>query len=218
MRILHLTFIALIIASSSFVALEPVTLAWATADQLLARTQPCDAVSTGRYTTHDNPTARVPVCRSGPAYFWHAGMSIDCDGVATPRCNAGTDPAYQALTLYRGADGRYLTADEARYFVIPLPSSRFDYRSAGIAPGNVGAIVYDGKVVYGIFADVGPETAIGEASYATAVALGINPDPGHGGVSGGVTYVVFPGQFPDDTGTSAINQVGAAAAAAFVRG
>jgi hypothetical protein len=64
---------------------------------------------------------------------------------------------------------------------------------------------------------VGPEATIGEASYATAVALGINPDPGRGGVSSGVTYIIFPGQVPDLVQNSAINQAGAVAAAAFVR-
>jgi hypothetical protein len=145
-------------------------------------------------------------------------MSIDCDGVTTANCNKGADPAYQAQTLCLASDVRFLTADETKYFVIPLPSWRFDYRTVGIRPGNVGAIVYDNKVVYGVFADVGPEAVIGEASYATAVALGINPDPGHGGVSSGVTYIVFSGQAPDLVQTNAINQAGAVAAAAFVRG
>jgi hypothetical protein len=211
-------FIALAVASFSLVALEPVSLAWANAEQLLARTQTCDPVSTGRYTTHDNPAASVPICRSGSAFFWHAGMSIDCDGLTTANCNARADPAYQGSTLCMASDGRFLAADETQYFVIPLPSWRFDYRGAGIQPGNVGAIVYGDKLVYGVFADVGPETAIGEASYATAVALGINPDPGHGGVNSGVTYIVFPGQFPDAVSGRAINEVGAVAAAAFAQG
>jgi hypothetical protein len=217
LRVLHLAFIALAVVSLPLVALEPVSLAWASADQLLAKTQSCNPVSAGRYTTHENTAASVPVCRSGSVFFWNAGMSIDCDGFATANCNAWADPAYQGQTLCLTSDGRYLTADEVQYFVIPLPSWRFDYRSAGIRPGDVGAIVYDNKVVYGVFADVGPETVIGEASYATALALGINPDPGKGGVSSGVTYIVFPGQVPDALGNSAINQAGAVAAAAFAR-
>jgi hypothetical protein len=218
LRVLHLAFIALAVVSLPLVALEPISLAWASADQLLAKTQSCGAVSTGRYTTHESPVASIAVCKSGSVFFWNAGMSIDCDGRTTANCNARADSAYQSQTLCLGSDGRFLAADETQYFVIPLPSSRFDYRSAGIRPGNVGAIVYDNKVVYGVFADVGPESRIGEASYATAVALGIDPDPGRGGVGSGVTYIVFPGQVPDLVQNSAINQAGAVAAAAFVRG
>jgi hypothetical protein len=145
-------------------------------------------------------------------------MSIDCDGLTTARCNGRIDPAYQNQILPLAPDGRYLAADETPYFVIPQPSSRFDYRTAGIRPGDVGAVVYQDKVVYGVFADVGPEARIGEASYATAAALGINPDPLRGGVVSGVTYIVFPGQHPDSSEHSAINQAGAVAAAAFARG
>jgi hypothetical protein len=218
LRVLHLTFITLTVLSLRLVVLEPVALAWTSAAELLARTQNCTPVSTGLYAAHGNPAATVPVCRSGSAYFWHAGMSIDCDGSATVNCNARADPAYQGQTVSLGSDGRYLAAEETRYFVIPKPSSRFDYRSAGIRPGDVGAVVYDDKVVYGVFADVGPADKIGEASYATAVALGINPDPLRGGVYSGVTYIVFPGQSPESTRSSAINQAGAVAAATFAGG
>jgi hypothetical protein len=213
-----LTFITFVIASLPFIALEPVSMAWANADQLRAKTQKCDPVSPGRYTTHDDPAASVPICRSGSAYFWTAGMSIDCDGITTAHCNAQVDPAYQAQTLCLSPDGRFLAADRTPYFVLPIPSWRFDYQGAGITPGSVGAVVYDNKVVYGVFADVGPASAIGEASYATATALGISPDPVHGGVSSGVTYIVFPGQYPDSFDGTAINQAGAVAAAAFARG
>jgi hypothetical protein len=37
-------------------------------------------------------------------------------------------------------------------------------------------------------------------------------------VVSGVTYIVFPGQHPDSSEHSAINQAGAVAAAAFARG
>ncbi len=39
--------------------------------------------------------------------------------------------------------------------------------------------------------DTGPDEIIGEASYATAKALGIDPDPETGGTDSGVTYIVF---------------------------
>ena len=42
-----------------------------------------------------------------------------------------------------------------------------------------------------MFGDTGPENIIGEASYAIAKTLGINPDPAVGGADSGVTYIVF---------------------------
>jgi hypothetical protein len=217
LRVLHLTFIALAVLSLPLIVLEPISLAWATADQLLAKTRSCDTVSAGTYRTHDSP-ATVPICRSGSVFFWNAGMSIDCDGVASANCNALADPSYQPQTLCLTSTGQPLSAEETPYFVIPLPSWRFDYRSAGIKPGTLGAVIYDNKLVYAVFADVGPNAAIGEASYATARALGINPEPGHGGVGSGVTYIVFTGQVLDLVENNAmINRVGAVAADLFVR-
>jgi hypothetical protein len=101
--------------------------------------------------------------------------------------------------------------------VVPLPSSRFNYQSAGIKPGNVGAVIYNNKVVYAVFADEGPDDIIGEASYATAQALGIDPNPATGGTAGPATFIVFTGTVPSPVeNNSVIDQVGAAAAAAFV--
>jgi hypothetical protein len=56
------------------------------------------------------------------------------------------------------------------------------------------AVVYAGRVEYGVVGDHGPSAIIGEASYAMAVALGINPDPSTGGTSSGVTYIGFTGE------------------------
>lgn len=41
--------------------------------------------------------------------------------------------------------------------------------------------------------DTGPTAIIGEASYATANALGIDPDPEVGGAASGVAYILFTG-------------------------
>jgi hypothetical protein len=79
------------------------------------------------------------------------------------------------------------------YVVVPLPSARFDYKAAGLALGSVIAVIYNGKIVYGVFGDEGPTAIIGEASYAMAKSLGINPDPSVGGVDSGVTYIAFTG-------------------------
>ena len=46
-------------------------------------------------------------------------------------------------------------------------------------------------VTYAVVGDTRPTDIIGEASYATASSLGINPDPSNGGTDSGVTYLFF---------------------------
>ena len=101
--------------------------------------------------------------------------------------------------------------------MIPLPSSRFSYSAAGIKPGTVAAVIYHDRIVYAVFADEGPNDIIGEASYATARELGIDPDPESGGTDSGVTYIVFRGNVPSPVeDNAAITAKGRAAAAAWL--
>ena len=202
---------------STLIAAAPAQAAGPTAAQLLAKVSSCTVVSHGKYATDDGESSTVNICKKGSAFFWKADMDIDCDGVRTSNCNEDTDPWYQNQTSFETSKGKSFQADKTHYFVIPLPSSRFNYSSNGIKPGSVAAVIYNNKVVYAVFADEGPNNIIGEASYATAKALGINPDPENGGVDSGVTYIVFPGQVPSPVETnSAIDSKGAAAATAFV--
>jgi hypothetical protein len=189
------------------------------ASELLAKVKSCSVVSHGKYATDDGESSTVNICKAGSAFFWKADMDIDCDGVQTSNCNHDTDPWYQNQTSFETSKGKPFQADKTHYFVIPLPSSRFSYKSSGIKPGSVAAIIYKNKVVYAVFADEGPSNIIGEASYATAKALGINPDPENGGADSGVTYIVFPGKVPSPVeSNSAIDSKGIAAANAFVNG
>jgi Fungal chitosanase of glycosyl hydrolase group 75 len=190
-----------------------------TAAQLLAKVSSCSVASHGKYATDDGESSTVNICKSGSAFFWKADMDIDCDGVRTSHCNENTDPWYQNQTSFETSKGKSFQADSTHYFVIPLPSSRFDYTKNGIKPGSVAAIIYKSKVVYAVFADEGPNNIIGEASYATAKALGIDSDPANGGVDSGVTYIVFPGKVPSPVeSNSAIDNKGSSAANAFVNG
>jgi ricin-type beta-trefoil lectin protein/glycosyl hydrolase group 75 (putative chitosanase) len=188
-----------------------------TAAQLLARTGSCTPASNGKYATDEGGAATVSLCKSGSAYFWTSDMDIDCDGISTSRCNGGTDPSYFDETSFQTSTGQFFTADVTHYYVIPLPSSRFDYQAAGISPGSVAAVVYNDKVVYAVFADEGPDDIIGEASYATATALGIDPNPATGGTEGPVTFIVFPGKVPSPVeNNTAIDSVGATAASSWL--
>jgi hypothetical protein len=222
MRRLSLAFVALAVIPLALVAAPAgasVTAAAAapTASQLLAKVNTCTVASNGKYATDDGVSSTVSICKSGSAFFWKADMDIDCDGVQTSHCNPTADPWYQNQTSFQTSKGKPFQADSTHYFVIPLPSSRFDYSSSGIKPGSVAAIIYQNTVVYAVFADEGPDNIIGEASYATAKALGIDPDPATGGVDSGVTYIVFPGSVPSPVeSNSAIDTKGKAAATAFI--
>jgi hypothetical protein len=163
------------------------------ASELLAALDSCDRISKGEYPTDSEAARSVPVCETDGGIYWEADMDIDCDGVSTPQCNEVTDPWFQPDTLLHTLLSLPLDSATLPYVVLPSPSSTFDYRDHGIAPGDVVAVVYDGQVEYAVFGDTGPSQIIGEGSYALAKNLGIDPDPLRGGADDGVTYVVFPG-------------------------
>jgi hypothetical protein len=161
------------------------------AADLLAEVRTCEPVSHGRYRGDDGTAATIPVCGTRDAVFWKADMDIDCDGRPGSHCNRRTDPLFSDATAFQQSDGRYLSAESLPYIVVPAPSQIWDYREHGVRGGAVAAVVYGDRVQYAVVGDVGPGQIIGEASYATAKALGIRPDPRGGGTPSGVTYIVF---------------------------
>jgi hypothetical protein len=161
------------------------------AADLLAKARDCAPVSRGRYRSDNGASATIPVCGTRDVVFWKADMDIDCDGRPGPRCNRRTDPHFAAATAYAQSDGRPLSAERLPFIVVPAPSRIWDYRDHGVRGGSVVAVVYRDQVQYAVVGDTGPQGIIGEASYATAEALGIRPDPHGGGTPSGVTYIVF---------------------------
>lgn len=81
--------------------------------------------------------------------------------------------------------------------MVPLASNGFVPKDHGIKTGShygsAGAMIDNGKLVYGPYADAGPSGVIGELSQAAAIKLGIPGSPINGGVASGVTYIVFTG-------------------------
>lgn len=148
-------------------------------------------VSSGEY--QEGSTLPVTVFKKNGAIYWHSGMSIDCDGQPGSICNQTTDPYFQPQTAWNQSDGKPLKADSLPFVVIPLPSDIWNYSDSGIKGGTLVVMTYKERYVFGVVGDLGPSDRIGEASYAAAKALGINPNPKSGGVGSGVTYVVFPG-------------------------
>ncbi len=161
------------------------------AADLLAKVTSCSQISNGKYRTDEETSATVPVCGKNGAVFWKADMDVDCDGQRTSKCNENTDPWYQDDTAFHQSDGRPLRADSLPYVVVPSSSGIWNYSNAGIKGGGVVAVIYNNKVEYAVVGDTGPSKIIGEASYATAKALGISPDPENGGTDSGVTYILF---------------------------
>lgn len=88
---------------------------------------------------------------------------------------------------------KYVDATKVNYFVIS-PNLEKDLLGDGTAlrVGDLGVVLFNGKIVGVIGADVGNHDEIGEIAMATADSVGINSNPRHGGNSGGVTFVLFP--------------------------
>ncbi|MGW1159453.1 glycoside hydrolase family 75 protein [Streptomyces sp. NPDC002513] len=158
---------------------------------LLAKVTSCSQISNGKYKTDEETSATIPVCGKNGAVFWKADMDIDCDGQVTSKCNSGTDPWFQNDTAFHQSNGAPLRADSLPYVVVPSSSSIWNYSNAGIKGGGVVAVIYNNKVEYAVVGDTGPTQIIGEASYATAQALGIDSNPETGGADSGVTYILF---------------------------
>lgn len=189
------------------------------AADLLARVRDCVPVSRGRYRTDEGTPATVPVCGTPEAVFWKADMDIDCDGRPGRYCNASTDALFSDATAFTQSDGRYLSAETLPYIVVPGVSAIWNHRDHGVRGGSVAAVVYRDRVQYAVVGDVGPSGIIGEASYATAKALGIRADPHGGGTPSGVTYIVFKNSraTPIEDHASAV-AVGERLARLFVQG
>jgi len=163
------------------------------AAELLDLTASCNWIG-GDYAENAGESASIPVCGLEGAVHWTADFDVDCDGLVTDECNEETDPWFQPMTALTDSNGNYIDASIVPYLVVPSPSSRFNYANHGVRLGAAGAIVYNGRVEYVVFADTGPEEIIGEGSYAAAVNLGIDPDPETGGSGGPVTFIVFSGE------------------------
>ncbi|MEU0127815.1 MULTISPECIES: glycoside hydrolase family 75 protein [unclassified Streptomyces] len=161
------------------------------AAELLSRVKTCDRISHGLYRKDQGSPAKIPVCGTKRAVFWKADMDIDCDGRTTAVCNSRTDPSFQPGTAFQTSAGKPLDSSRLPYIVVPGPGPLWKYADHGIKGGGVAAVIHGDKVRYAVVGDTGPTGIIGEASYATAEGLGIDPDPKSGGTASGVTYILF---------------------------
>lgn len=151
-------------------------------------------VSNGLLSSTPGKTPDVAVCGLSTAVFWKSGLAVLCAGKATTTCNSTTDPQFQSNTTAKDSNGDSLDAAALPYVEVSARNMTFDYQVAGLYIGSVVAVIYKDRVAYGIVGSVGVPNVIGDASYAMASALGIDPDPTNGGVGTNVvTYVAFTG-------------------------
>jgi hypothetical protein len=176
----------------------------AKASDLLDLTTTCNQVSRKKWATDDGK--KVGICGLNGAIFWTADMDIDCDGKRTAQCNEDTDCCFLPDTAFHNNDDDPLTASKTPYIVIPN-----DHKIPNVKGGAVAAVIFKNKLIFAILGDTGPSDIIGEASFAAAKALGINPDAKNGGTAGPVTYVLFlgSGAVPKDVeNQTEVNQLG----------
>ncbi|KAJ5506381.1 Fungal chitosanase [Penicillium expansum] len=152
------------------------------------------AVPSGTYPINGDKGAKRITIHSdwadfdeGAAYVFVADMDVDCDGLDY-KCKGNPDG--QDETNF-GA----LSAYEVPFYVVP---DKFAGDFGKQLPGNnVGAIICDGKMFYGIFGDTDADSpeVIGEASWLMARTCfpdaDLNGNSGHG--TPDVTYIVFAG-------------------------
>ncbi|KIN03526.1 glycoside hydrolase family 75 protein [Oidiodendron maius Zn] len=123
----------------------------------------------------------------GAAYVFVADMDVDCDGIDY-KCKGNEDGQDQTNW---GA----LSAYEVPWVVVP---DKFASKYSSALPGNnVAAVICDGKIFYGVFADTDGDTPeeIGEASWLMARTCFPSEDlnGGNGHTPADVTYIVFTG-------------------------
>ncbi len=112
-----------------------------------------------RYLTGARHICILP---GGELYF-ESKLDLDSDGSVY----AAQDKTGQTATSLRYADTKSVDADRIQFFVLP---GGF-YHQFHINLGDVAAILYQGRLAFAVFADVGPAHKIGEGSIALHRAL-----------------------------------------------
>jgi hypothetical protein len=124
------------------------------------------------------------------ALTFTCGLQIDGDGSGG---NSYNDPDFQDATSLR-LDGKSLSAEVDRYFVVPPAIIR---AVPGIVLGCQGHAknLSNGKESDMVAGDIGPRRKLGEGSIALAEALGIPSSPIDGGTSERIVCVtLWPGK------------------------
>jgi len=135
--------------------------------------------------------AKATFMLPGGSFYFESKMDTDCDGA--PSCPS-IDPHGQTQTSWTWK-GTPIDALKTNYFVLP---SNLKGRLGGsrLGLGDVGAVIYNGRLEFAVYADNGPNSKIGEGSVKLVQSLGFNPYKNGRiccGISSGVVVIVFPG-------------------------
>jgi hypothetical protein len=108
-----------------------------------------------------------------------ADADIDADGSGG---NPDHDPYFQPDTTLHGPDGRALNANQVPFAVVP---PQVIQKTQGIVLGSECLVTntITKRQVLCVVGDVGPTSKVGEISVAAARAIGVPPNPVHGGES-----------------------------------
>jgi hypothetical protein len=138
-------------------------------------------------------------------FAYSSGMAIDTDG-----SDDDPDPDHQGETTWHDSNGNSLGSHRVPFYVLgddcwddKSPCPHFSYKEHKIKGRQFALMFYKGKCIGSIFGDT--QTAnnqttsdndsreLGEASVKAARLLGIPSSGTSGGVSKGVTVVIFSG-------------------------
>lgn len=147
----------------------------------------------------------------GGQLYIDADLDVDADG--SPRAKL-IDPIYGQESTSLEISGKPVDAESVPYFVLPGNNPRAQdrfYYQMGFRLGDIGAVIYEDRVEFAIFADVGPKEKIGEGSvFLKRSLLNKTPTATSGlsveevkritssGIGQDVIYIVFPNSRPSD--------------------
>lgn len=145
----------------------------------------------------DNASNPVVVVLDNGHVLITADADTDADGSPDATIIDGSGQLQTALGTDNGwkGDSKYVNARIIPYYV--LPGNWKNVTNVNCKLGDIAKVTYKNKTVYAIYADIGPDSIIGEASIATVEALGHNPwNNQHtkivSGIPHGVTYEIIP--------------------------
>lgn len=144
------------------------------------------------------PSGTSPLDNLGNAGSPGRWWGVVTDDAGNPLVQGASDPApgyYVSPTAMvvpgyqKGDPRRYLDSEKVPYVAVP----RELLSAAGAAMGDLCLVSYNGAQSWAVLGDVGPAGKLGEGSIALAVALGIPSSARSGGVSSGVSWLLYPG-------------------------
>ncbi|GJN94318.1 hypothetical protein Rhopal_007392-T1 [Rhodotorula paludigena] len=143
-----------------------------------------------------------------PTYvWWVSNMDIDCDGSEGTTGPCASDQSFLGDTAFQDDQGSNIDAQSVQYVVINQGDA-FEPTQHNIEPLSVVAVVCNGKLTYGVWADTNALGSMGEASvYLGRVCYGSQINGNYGHSEADVLYIAFPGgkdkTVPDQQGKDA---------------